>query len=119
VTFADQPVTPKPSTKKGGQQIPTRNTPLLTQIIEVLGDLVSSPAEALARLEERFKDALLINAGDVQDVARHAEKLRLTIITTEAAQVLDHIGQTSAVQLTIDHVEDAINTLFEDRFIEP
>jgi hypothetical protein len=99
--------------------MPTRNTPVLTQIVEALGDLASSPADAMNRLEEHFANDLLINAGDIRMVEQHAEKLRLAIITTEAAQVLDHIGQTPAVQLTIDHVEDAINTLFEDRFIEP
>jgi len=54
--------------------MPSRNTPVLNQIIEAFGD--SSP-DALARLQEYFKDSLVIVAGDVQTVAAHAEKLRL------------------------------------------
>ena len=96
--------------------MPTRNTSVLNQIIEALGD--SSP-DALARLEEYFKDSLLIVAGDIQTVAAHAEKLRLAVITSECGQVLDFIAQRQIARISIDQVEDAINTLFEDRFIEP
>jgi hypothetical protein len=99
--------------------MPTRNTPVLTRIVDALGDLVSSPADALTRLEQHFENDLLLSVGNVKMVEQHAEKLRLAIITTEAAQVLDHIGQTAVVTITIDYVEDAINTLFDDRFIEP
>ena len=99
--------------------MPTRNTPVLKQIIEALGDLLISSPHALARLERHFQDSLLIVAGDVSQVAAHAEKLRLAVITTECGLVLDHIGRTHAVDITIDQVEDAINTLFEDRFQEP
>jgi len=42
--------------------MPTRNTQILRQIIEALD--VQSPEEALARLEEHFKDKLLVVAGD-------------------------------------------------------
>lgn len=101
------------------QKTPTRNTAVLTQIIEALGDLVSNPSAALTRLDEHFKDVLLINAGDVHDIAKHAEKLRLTITDDEGALVVDHLAQIQAISITIDHVEDAINSLFEDRFIEP
>jgi len=100
--------------------MPTRNTPVLQQIIESLGDLISSPADALARIEEHFKDALILIPGDVHDVARHAEKLRLAITEEERGTVLDYIARTQVVSITIDHVEDAINSLFgEERFIEP
>ena len=112
--FSAQPV-PVPSP---ASQI-TRNTPLLTQIIEILGDLLISSPHALARLERQFQDSLLVIAGDVQTVAAHAEQLRLAVITSECGLVLDHIGRTHAADISIDHVEDAINTLFEDRFIEP
>ena len=95
----------------------TRNTPVLTQIIEALGDLLISSPHALARLERHFENSLLVVAGDLNQVAAHAEKLRLAVITTECAQVLDHLAPQ--IRITIDHVEDAINTLFEDRFIEP
>lgn len=59
------------------------------------------------------------NAGNVHDVARHAEKLRLAVTDDECGLVLDHLAQTGAINITIDHVEDAINSLFDDRFIEP
>ena len=96
--------------------MPTRNTVVLTQIIEALGD---SPPHALAKLERLFQDQLLIVAGDITTVTKHAETLRLAIITPEAAQVLDHLERTAAIGITIDHVEAAINELFPDRFIEP
>jgi|GEM_PF-3816847 len=95
----------------------TRNTAVLTQIVEALGDLLISSPHALARLERAFESSLLVEAGDLKDVERHAEKLRLAIITAECGLVLDHLAPQ--VRITIDHVEDAINTLFPDRFIEP
>ena len=59
--------------------------------------------------------SLFVVAGDANDVARHAEKLRLAITTEEGALVLDHLS----VQITIDQVEETINSLFPDRFVEP
>ena len=112
--FSAQPV-PMPSP---AAQI-TRNTPVLSQVIEALDGLLISSPHALARLERHFENSLLVVAGDVQTVAAHAEKLRLAVITTECGLVLDHIERTHVAEITIDHVEDAINTLFEDRFIEP
>ncbi|MEQ1858453.1 MAG: hypothetical protein ABMA13_00800 [Chthoniobacteraceae bacterium] len=97
--------------------MPTRNTVVLQRIIEALGD--DAPPDALARLEAEFQSSLLIVAGTVEDVARHAEKLRLAITEQERPLVLDYIAKTSVAQLTIDHVEDAINSLWTDRFIEP
>ena len=72
----------------------TRNTPVLTQVIETLGDLLISSPHALARLERHFENSLIIVAGDVNQVAEHAEKLRLAVITSECGLVLDHIGRT-------------------------
>lgn len=97
----------------------TRNTLVLREIVAVLGDIVISPIGAVHLLEMHFKDALLIRAGAVEDVNRHAEKLRLAITDDEAAQVLDFIGRTGRAEIGIDAVEDAINSLFPDRFIEP
>ena len=97
----------------------TRNTSVLNQIIEALGDLLISSPHALARLERHFETSLIVVAGDVQTVAAHAEKLRLAVITSECGVVLDFIAQRKNARISIDHVEDAINTLFEDRFIEP
>ena len=93
--------------------MPTRNTPLLERIVKALGE--SAPSDALARLEDEFKDSLLVVAGDVNTVARDAEKLRLAITTEECSVVLDHLD----VEITIDQVEEAINSLFPDRFVEP
>jgi len=95
--------------------MPTRNTGTLTQIIEALGDLAQP--DALARLEDHFKDSLLIVAGSTQTVARHAEELRLAITTDECALVLDHLAPQ--IRITIDQTDEAINALYPGRFIEP
>ena len=95
--------------------MPTRNTPVLEQIVKALGE--SAPPNALARLDDEFKDSLLVVAGDVKTVARHAEHLRLAITTTECGLVLDSLAPH--VRITIDQTEETINTLFPDRFIEP
>jgi hypothetical protein len=97
--------------------MPTRNTAVLTQIIEALDGLLISEPHALARLEDHFKDSLLVVAGDTQLVASQAEELRLAIITSECGVVLDHLAPQ--VRISIDQTEEAINTLFEDRFQEP
>ena len=97
--------------------MPSRNTPVLTEIVEALGDLLISSPHALTRLERQFENSLLVVAGDISQVAAHAEKLRLAVITSECGLVLDHLAPH--VKITIDQVEKAINTLFEDRFIEP
>ena len=93
--------------------MPTRNTPVLERIVKALGD--HAPQDALARLEDEFKDSLVVIAGDVNTVARDAEKLRLAITTEECGVVLDHLD----VEITLDDTEEAINTLFPDRFVEP
>jgi len=93
--------------------MPTRNTPVLERVVKALGD--SAPHDALARLEDEFKDSLLVVAGDTNTVARDAEKLRLAITTEECAVVLDHLD----VEISIDDTEEAINSLFPDRFQEP
>jgi len=97
--------------------MPTRNMAVLTQIIETLGDLLISSPHALARLERHFQDSLIVVAGDTQLIASQAEELRLAIITTECGQVLDHLAPQ--VRISLDQTEEAINTLFPDRFIEP
>src|SRR4051812_40877207 len=93
-------------------QLPTRNTVVLMQIIEILGDLVISP-EALARLEKHFKSSLIIVAGDTEQVAKFAEELRLAITKAECETVLDYIGNGSLSGININQVEDAINALFD------
>lgn len=97
--------------------MPTRNTPVLENIVKTLGD--TAPQDALAKLEAHFHDQLLIVAGDTAHVADFAEQLRLAITSPEASTVLDHIAREGVVGMSIEHVEEAINTLFPDRFIEP
>lgn len=97
--------------------MPTRNTPVLERIVKVLGD--SAPPDALAKLEAHFHDQLLTIVGDTAHVADFAEQLRLAITSHETSIVLDHIAREGLVGMSIDHVEDAINKLFPDRFIEP
>ena len=46
--------------------MPTRNTGVLCEIIEALGD--HAPPDALERLENHFKDLLLVVAGTTQTV---------------------------------------------------
>ena len=94
--------------------MPTRNTAVHQQILDVLE--ISSP-HALARLEMVFQDSLLVVAGDTNLVATHAEQLRLAIITTECAQVLDYLAPH--IRISLDQTEEAVNALFPNRFIEP
>jgi len=94
--------------------MPTRNTTVLRQILEALG--ISGP-HALAQLEDRFKDLLLVVAGDTKLVASQAEELRLAITTAECGLVLDNLAPHARISL--DQAEEAINTLFPDRFQEP
>jgi hypothetical protein len=97
--------------------MPTRNTAVLTRIIEALDGLLISEPHAMARLEDHFKDSLLVVAGDTKLIASQAEELRLAIITHECGKVLDHLAPHARISL--DQTEEAINTLFPDRFIEP
>ena len=99
--------------------MPSRNTEVLKQIIQALDGLLVSEPHALQRLENVFKSSLLVVAGTESDVAHHAEHLRLAIIDEERGPVLDYIQQHGLAHITIDQVEDAINALFPDRFIEP
>jgi hypothetical protein len=95
--------------------MPTRNTKVLVEILQVL----NVPGDALQRLEEHFKHALLIVAGTTNTITVCAEQLRLRIAPSEQPEILDHIAETLNVGITVDHVENAINALFPDRFIEP
>jgi len=94
--------------------MPTRNTVVLQQILEVLE--ISEP-QALARLERVYQDSLLVVAGDANLIASQAKELRLAINTTECGQVLDHLAPRARISL--DQAEEAINALFPDRFVEP
>ena len=93
----------------------TRNTKVLVEILQA----IHAPEDALQRLEEHFKDSLLIVAGTTNTITVCAEQLRLRITPSEQSKILDHIATTALVGITIDHVETAINERFPDRFIEP
>ena len=97
-----------------------RNTPILQEITEVLFNEVDEQATALNRLEQCFRDRLLVDAGNVFTVGEYAEQLRLRITEDERSTVLDHIAEKQMVMVKIETVEDAINERFGwDRFIEP
>ena len=97
-----------------------RNTPLLGEIIKVLGDHIADKGAVLIQLEEHFRDRLLVDAGNTETVDGCARRLRLRVEPDERQAVLDYIAQKGMVGITIDNVEDAVNSLLgEDRFIEP
>jgi len=91
-----------------------RKTTVLKQLITALVNTASS--HALYWLENEFKACLLVVAGDLNTVGAHAEQLRAAVTTDECAVVLDHL---SVQQVTIEQVEEAINSLFPQRFVEP
>ena len=98
----------------------TRNAPVLREIVEVLYTEMDEQAMALNRLENHFHDRLLVDAGNVTTVGLYAEQLRLRITEAERSIVLDYIAEQKMVVVSIDVVEEAINTLLGwDRFIEP
>ncbi len=96
-----------------------RNTALLKEIVGVLDADLDDPAYALDQLESHFGTRLLVDVGNVEVVGVYAEQLRLRITDDERSVVLDFIAEHKMVMVTIDHVENAINELFVDRFIEP
>ena len=98
----------------------TRNTSVLRTIVEVLFTEVDEQTTALNRLEHHFRDRLLMDAGNVFTIGEYAEQLRLQITEDERATVLDYIAEEKMVVVTIDIVEEAINSLLGwNRFIEP
>jgi hypothetical protein len=93
-----------------------RNTQILEEIINVL-HLSNISLEVL---EEHFQDRLILDVGSVSVIEVHAKQLRLRVEKEELALVLDYIAQNGIVSITIDAVEEAVNSLLgEDRFIEP
>ena len=97
----------------------TRNTPVLQEIVEVQNTELDDHTTALNRLENHFHDRLLVDAGNFPIIGEYAEQLRLRITEDERSIVLDYIAEQKMVVVTIDVVETAINSLFEDRFVEP
>jgi hypothetical protein len=62
-----------------------------------------------------WRTSLVVVAGNLNTVAHHAEKLRLAVITDECSVVLDHL----TVEINIEKTDEAINSLFPGRFVEP
>jgi len=97
-----------------------RNTPLLQEIINVLSDQLFNKETAMRDLEHHFDLRLLADVGSVSVIEAHAKTLRLRVEKEECPLVLDYIASKGLGGITIDHVEEAINSLLgEDRFIEP
>ena len=66
--------------------MPTRNTGIFcaeSEIIKALGGPLKNPPDALDRLENHFKDSLLIAAGAAQNVARHAEPQKFRALRSQ------------------------------------
>lgn len=98
----------------------TRNTAVLQEIVDILFTELDVQTTALNRLEQHFHDRLLTDAGNVAVVGEYAEQLRLSVTEDERSTVLDYIAEKKMVTITVDVVEDAINSLLGwDRFIEP
>jgi len=95
--------------------MPSRNTEVLKKIRQTLE--IEDP-DLLSRLENHFKSFLRVLAATETDVTRYAEELRLAVIEQERRPVLDYIQQKGLRNITIDQVEEAINTLFPGRFIK-
>jgi len=91
-----------------------RNQAIIDEIVYVLNDQI---AERILR--DNFKHRLILDVGNVDDVAGFAKDLRLHITPEECSQVLDHIAEKAMVGITIENVDEAINALFPNRFIEP
>lgn len=93
-----------------------RNTQILEEIINIL----SLRPEHLAQLEHHFDQRLILDGGNVETISTHANHLRLRVENEELPLVLDYIAQKGLVSITVDVVEEAVNSLLgEDRFIEP
>ena len=97
-----------------------RNTQILEEIINVLTDQLFNKETAMRDLEHHFNTRLILDAGNVDTISTHASQLRLRVEKEECPLVLDDIASKGMVMVTIDHVEESINSLLgEDRFIEP
>ena len=93
-----------------------RNTSLLKEIVNVL----SLPTDALDQLEQHFDHRLILDAGNVNTIEAAAQQLRLRVSREECPLVLDYMAEKRMVGISVDHVEQAINSLLgEERFIEP
>jgi hypothetical protein len=97
----------------------TRNTPVFQEVLEAISPDVVDTASALNRLEIHFQDRLIVEAGNVTSVRSSAAQLRLHITDDECSTVLDEIARRGMAVVTVDVVEEVINDLFDNRFIEP
>ena len=91
-----------------------------TQILEEIGNVLSLSPEHLANLERHFDHRLILDVGNVNTIEAHTSQLRLRVEKQELPLVLDYIANRGMVSITVDVVEEAVNSLLgEDRFIEP
>ena len=97
----------------------SRNTAVFKKIVKTLGLTSPESRDAMERLEKGFHDSLLVVAGNLTTVERHAHELRLALSQDECARVLDDIAWKKQIGVTIKQVETAAYTLFGNRFIEP
>ena len=74
-----------------------RNTALLNEITTVLDSELDDVEYALDRLEAYFHHRLLVDVGNVAQVAIMASQLRLSIIEEECSRVLDDIAEHKMV----------------------
>jgi precorrin isomerase len=96
-----------------------RNTPILQEIIEALSTEIDDAPYAMDQLENHFQHRLLVYAGNVELVATLSEQLRLNITPEECSMVLDEIASRKMARVDVEMVEEVINDLFDNRFIEP
>ena len=92
-----------------------RNQSIIHEIIAAIG----GSREQEQRLRHHFKDKLILDAGNTQQISNYAKKLRLEANEQECSQVLDAIAERQMVGIDIEHVDEVVNDLFPNRFIEP
>jgi len=97
----------------------TRNKDTIIEIVQALGDLVTSPHEARKQLERHYADSLLIVAGTTAQVAKDAKTFRIFINGTECGKVLDYIALRKLAGVHIDVLSEVTGKLYPHRFVEP
>ena len=97
----------------------TRNKEIIIEIVQTLGDLISSPHEARKQLERYYAHSLLIVAGTTEDVSSKASSFRMALTEHECGKVLDYIALRKLALIHIDLLSEVTGKLYPHRFIEP
>jgi len=87
--------------------MPTRNTGIFcaeSEIIKALGGPLKNPPDALDRLENHFKDSLIIAAGAAQNVARHAEPQKFRDLRICAAKNTENVSADLGSERSVSKV---------------